>query len=99
MALAALAALAPTVAQASTQASTQANTQASTQVGAQETQVFTGFHSGNSPKEAKRKAETAARQHAMVGGFLSEQCVLLYANSSRMGPGYYWGDAAVSCTR
>ncbi|MCX5205554.1 hypothetical protein OG897_29350 [Streptomyces sp. NBC_00237] len=90
MALAALAALAPTVAQASTQTSTQAT---------QETRVFTGFHSGNSPKEAKRKAETAARQNAMIGGFLSEQCVLLYANSSRMGPGYYWGDAAINCTR
>jgi phosphosulfolactate phosphohydrolase-like enzyme len=83
MALAALAVLAPTVAHASVQ----------------ETRVFTGFDSGNSPKEAKRGAEKAARQHALVGGFLNEQCVLLYANSSRLAPGYYWGDAAINCTR
>ncbi|MFI1254135.1 hypothetical protein ACH4U6_10060 [Streptomyces netropsis] len=65
----------------------------------QETRVFTGFAYENSPKEAKREAEKRARQYALISGFLNEQCVLLYANSSRLAPGYYAGDAAINCTR
>ncbi|MCX5589212.1 hypothetical protein OHA91_35745 [Streptomyces erythrochromogenes] len=86
IALAGLAALTPTVAHAG-------------DASVQETRVFTGFASENSPKEAKRDAEKRARQNALISGYLNEQCVLLYANSSRLGPGYYWADAAISCTR
>ncbi|MEI5102713.1 hypothetical protein RB200_34615 [Streptomyces sp. PmtG] len=83
--LAGLAALTPTVAHAD--------------VSAQETLPFTGSAYENSPKEAKREAEKRARQQALLSGFLNEQCVLLYANSSRLAPGYFYGNAAISCTR
>ncbi|MEH6374253.1 hypothetical protein V7793_07920 [Streptomyces sp. KLMMK] len=85
IALAGLAALAPTVARAD--------------AGVQETQVFTGSAYENSPKEAKREAEKMARQSALISGFLNEQCVLLYANSYRLAPGYYGANAAINCTR
>ncbi|MEU1818837.1 hypothetical protein ABZ543_27150 [Streptomyces roseifaciens] len=85
MALAGLAALAPTVAHAD--------------AGVQERQVFTGSAYENSPKEAKREAEKMARQSALISGFLNEQCVLLYANSYRLAPGYYGANAAINCTR
>ncbi|MER5351908.1 hypothetical protein ABT093_16460 [Kitasatospora sp. NPDC002551] len=91
--LAGLAVLAPTAAHAATTAA------ATTGAVAQETQNFTGFAYENSPKEAKREAETMARQHALLSGFLNEQCVLLYANSYRLAPGYYGANAAISCTR
>ncbi|MEV6776592.1 hypothetical protein [Streptomyces syringium] len=89
--LAGLAVLAPTVAHAD------AGVQAGVSV--QETRVFTGWAYENSPKEAKREAEKRARQSALISGFLNEQCVLLYANSTRLAPGYYAGDAAINCTR
>ncbi|WP_211347033.1 hypothetical protein [Saccharothrix australiensis] len=85
MALAALAALAPAVAHAD--------------VRAQETQVFTGSAHENSPREAKRDAEQAARRSALISGYLNEQCVLLYAESYRLAPGYYAANAAIRCTR
>ncbi|MET9647477.1 hypothetical protein ACFZB6_08700 [Streptomyces syringium] len=89
--LAGLAVLAPTVAHA--------DSGAQTGVSVQETRVFTGWAYENSPKEAKREAEKRARQNALISGFLNEQCVLLYANSTRLAPGYYAGDAAINCTR
>ncbi|MFD7237335.1 hypothetical protein ACFWAT_18760 [Streptomyces syringium] len=89
--LAGLAVLAPTVAHA--------DAGAQPGVSVQETRVFTGFAYENSPKEAKREAEKRARQNALISGFLNEQCVLLYANSTRLAPGYYAGDAAINCTR
>ncbi|MFF5128324.1 hypothetical protein ACFY41_15550 [Streptomyces syringium] len=90
--LAGLAVLAPTAAYAD--AGVRADAAA-----VQETRAFTGFAYENSPKEAKREAEKRARQNALISGFLNEQCVLLYANSTRLAPGYYAGDAAISCTR
>ncbi|WP_338932103.1 hypothetical protein WEB32_22910 [Streptomyces netropsis] len=89
--LAGLAVLAPTVAHADAGVHAGA--------GVQETRVFTGYAYENSPKEAKREAEKRARQNALISGFLNEQCVLLYANSTRLAPGYYAGDAAINCTR
>ncbi|MGW7416509.1 hypothetical protein [Streptomyces sp. NPDC054863] len=86
IALAAVAAFAPTVAHAGTH-------------GIQETMTFTGSGYENSPKEAKREAEQMARQGALINGFRNEQCVLLYANSYRLAPGYYSANAAISCTR
>ncbi|MFE7565144.1 hypothetical protein [Kitasatospora sp. NPDC057500] len=65
----------------------------------QETQQFTGSAYENSPKEAKREAENEARRRALISGFLNEQCVLLYAESYRLAPGYYAANAAISCTR
>ncbi|MFD5619243.1 hypothetical protein [Streptomyces yangpuensis] len=84
--LAGLAALTPTVAHADGAA-------------ARETVMFTGFAYENSPKEAKREAEKMARRHALISGFLDGQCVLLYAESYRLAPGYHGADAAISCTR
>ncbi|MFI8930402.1 hypothetical protein ACIG3E_22280 [Streptomyces sp. NPDC053474] len=85
MLLAGLAALTPTVAHAD--------------VSAQETQSFTGTAYENSPKEAKREAEKQARHQALITGYLNEQCVLLYADSYRLAPGYYGANAAIRCTR
>jgi hypothetical protein len=85
LALAGLAALAPSLAHAD--------------AGIQETQTFTGVAYENSPKEAKREAENWARRSALISGFLHEQCVLLYADSYRLAPGYYGANAAIRCTR
>ncbi|ACZ87863.1 MULTISPECIES: hypothetical protein [Streptosporangium] len=60
---------------------------------------FNGMALENSPKEAKREAENDARRQALISGFSNEQCVLLFADSSRLGPGYYWGSASIRCTR
>ncbi|MEU7605906.1 hypothetical protein AB0B78_23975 [Streptomyces sp. NPDC040724] len=84
--IAGLAAFTPTVAHAAV-------------AGAQETQPFTGWAYENSPNEAKQEAEKMARQRALISGFTNEQCVLLYANSYRLAPGYYSANAAISCTR
>ncbi|MCQ8773630.1 hypothetical protein [Streptomyces telluris] len=86
IALAGLAVLTPTVAHADA-------------AGTQETQVFTGSAYENSPKEAKREAEKTARRSALISGFRNEQCVLLYADSYRLAPGYYGANAAINCTR
>ncbi|MFD5922863.1 hypothetical protein ACFVYP_40075 [Kitasatospora sp. NPDC058201] len=83
--LAGLAVLAPTVAHADARV--------------QETRNFTGSAYENSPKEAKREAEKTARRSALISGFLNEHCVLLYADSYRLAPGYYGANAAISCTR
>ncbi|MGA4844233.1 hypothetical protein [Streptomyces sp. G45] len=83
--LAGLAALTPSVAHAD--------------VSAQETQTFTGTAYENSPKEAKREAENSARRSALISGYLNEQCVLLFADSYRLAPGYYGANAAIRCTR
>ncbi|MFE0023450.1 hypothetical protein [Amycolatopsis sp. NPDC059021] len=64
-----------------------------------EERVFNDMALENSPKEAKREAEKAARRQALIAGFTNEQCVLLFADSSRLGPGYYWGSASIRCTR
>ncbi|ANW22380.1 hypothetical protein [Streptomyces clavuligerus] len=93
LALAGLAAFMPSVAHAGSGASAGAG------VGVQETQTFTGFAYENSPKEAKREAENMARRSALISGYLHEQCVLLYAESYRLAPGYYGGNAAIRCTR
>ncbi|MFJ4767545.1 hypothetical protein ACIP88_00300 [Streptomyces uncialis] len=85
LALAGLALFAPTVAHAD--------------AGAKETLSFTGSAYENSPKEAKREAENSARRGALIHGFLHEQCVLLYAESYRLAPGYYAANAAIRCTR
>ncbi|MFF7459213.1 hypothetical protein [Kitasatospora sp. NPDC008115] len=90
--LAGLAALAPSAAHATAATSTATAT-------VQETQQFTGSAYENSPKEAKREAENEARRRALISGFLNEQCVLLYAESYRLAPGYYGANAAISCTR
>ncbi|MFJ4091428.1 hypothetical protein ACIPYS_07570 [Kitasatospora sp. NPDC089913] len=107
LALAALAALVPTAAHATSGAGTAAHatsgaavrTGAATAAVAQETQRFTGSAYENSPKKAKREAETQARHGALLSGFLNEQCVLLFAESYRLAPGYYGANAAISCTR
>ncbi|MEW2578635.1 hypothetical protein [Streptomyces syringium] len=96
--LAGLAVLAPTAAYADAGVRSDASVR-SDAAAVQETRAFTGFAYENSPKEAKREAEKRARQNALISGFLNEQCVLLYANSTRLAPGYYAGDAAISCTR
>ncbi|SDT82671.1 hypothetical protein SAMN05216371_7461 [Streptomyces sp. TLI_053] len=93
LALAGLAALVPTAAHAT------ADTATRTAAVAQETQRFTGSAYENSPKKAKREAETQARHGALLSGFLNEQCVLLFAESYRLAPGYYGANAAISCTR
>ncbi|WP_160330159.1 hypothetical protein [Streptomyces roseifaciens] len=46
--------------------------------------------------DAKIVAGAAA---AVISGFLNEQCVLLYADSYRLAPGYYGANAAINCTR
>ncbi|KJY26560.1 hypothetical protein [Streptomyces sp. NRRL S-495] len=99
--LAGLAALVPTAAHATTAttATTGTRTGAATAAVAQETQRFTGSAYENSPKKAKREAETQARHSALLSGFLNEQCVLLFAESYRLAPGYYGANAAISCTR
>ncbi|MFE6869543.1 hypothetical protein ACFVFS_23685 [Kitasatospora sp. NPDC057692] len=91
--LAGFAVLAPTAAHATGSAT---GTTAAT---VQETQRFVGSGYENSPKEAKRDAEKDARRQALLSGFLNEQCVLLYADSYRLAPGYYAANAAISCTR
>ncbi|GAA1410478.1 hypothetical protein GCM10009639_61520 [Kitasatospora putterlickiae] len=91
--LAGFAVLAPTVAHATV------TTAATTGGVVQETQRFVGSGYENSPKEAKRDAENDARRQALLNGFLNEQCVLLYAESYRLAPGYYAANAAISCTR
>ncbi|MFG2334967.1 hypothetical protein [Streptomyces yangpuensis] len=93
VALAGLAVLLPTAAHAAT------GSAADAPAAVQERQVFTGWAYENSPKEAKREAEQMARRHALISGFTPEQCALLYAYSSRLGPGYYSGDAGIACTR
>ncbi|MFB6894123.1 hypothetical protein ACFCX4_32985 [Kitasatospora sp. NPDC056327] len=90
--LAGFAVLVPTAAHAATTAAGGAAV-------VQETQRFTGSAYENSPKEAKREAEKDARRQALLTGFLNEQCVLLYADSYRLAPGYYGANAAISCTR
>ncbi|MFJ6784753.1 hypothetical protein [Streptomyces yangpuensis] len=95
VALVGLAALVPTAAHADT--GTGSSTGAPAAV--QEQQGYTGWAYENSPKEAKREAEKMARQRALISGFTPEQCVLLYANSYRLGPGYYGADAAIACNR
>ncbi|WP_329026215.1 hypothetical protein [Streptomyces sp. NBC_00690] len=85
LALAGLATFAPAVAHAD--------------VSVKETQPFTGWAYENSPSKAKREAENMARRSALISGYLHEQCVLLYAYSTRLAPGYFAGDAAIRCTR
>ncbi|MFF7586356.1 hypothetical protein ACFZCK_02555 [Kitasatospora purpeofusca] len=100
--LAGLAALVPTAAYATTAtttATTGTRTGAATAAVAEETQRFTGSAYENSPKKAKREAEAQARHSALLSGFLNEQCVLLFAESYRLAPGYYGANAAISCTR
>ncbi|MFB8237594.1 hypothetical protein ACFC58_13690 [Kitasatospora purpeofusca] len=95
--LAGVAVLVPTAAHATTDTVTRAG--AATAAVAQETLRFTGSAYENSPKEAKREAERQARHSALLSGFLNEQCVLLFAESYRLAPGYYGANAAISCTR
>ncbi|MFD9067265.1 hypothetical protein ACFVZ3_37765 [Kitasatospora purpeofusca] len=93
--LAGAAVLVPTAAHAATDTVTRSGAAAV----AQETLRFTGSAYENSPKEAKREAERQARHSALLNGFLDEQCVLLFAESYRLAPGYYGANAAISCTR
>ncbi|MER8236504.1 hypothetical protein ACIRQY_32160 [Streptomyces sp. NPDC101490] len=85
LAFAALAVLTPTVAHAD--------------AGIQETQVFTATSYEQSAGKATREAENTTRRHALISGYTNEQCVVLYAYSSRAGYGWWDGYAALRCTR
>ncbi|MFE7131360.1 hypothetical protein ACFVIM_10910 [Streptomyces sp. NPDC057638] len=99
LALAGLAVATPSVAHAtSTPTSTSTSTSTST-TGARETQVFTGTSYEQSSGKAKREAENQARRHALISGYLHEQCVVLYAYSDGAGFGHWYGYAAIRCTR
>ncbi|WP_370944637.1 hypothetical protein AB5J62_36715 [Amycolatopsis sp. cg5] len=66
----------------------------------QETQTFSGWDFGNSPKEAKNNAVKDAQRQAAISGYIpAAQCVTTFTDSSRWGPGYYYGTAVISCTR
>ncbi|MFD8494819.1 hypothetical protein [Amycolatopsis sp. NPDC059657] len=66
----------------------------------QETQTFSGWDFGNSPSKAKNNAVKDAQRQAAIAGYIPPaQCVTTFTDSSRWGPGYYYGTAVISCTR
>ncbi|MFI1013457.1 hypothetical protein [Streptomyces sp. NPDC020965] len=99
VAIAGLAMLAPAVAHADTGTGASTVAPANTGAGAKESVSFTGWSYEQSSGKAKREAENMARRHALISGFLNEQCVLLYAYSRQSGPGWWDGNAAIRCTR
>ncbi|WP_330276882.1 hypothetical protein OG205_15180 [Lentzea sp. NBC_00516] len=64
-----------------------------------ESQAFTGWSYEHTPEEAVREALDMARRRAMIAGFDSDECVLLFVNATRLGPGCYAGDAGLRCAR
>lgn len=64
-----------------------------------EAQAFTGWSYEHTPEDAVREALDMARRRAMIAGFDSDECVLLFVNATRLGPGCYAGDAGLRCVR
>jgi len=64
-----------------------------------EAQAFTGWSYEHTPEEAVREALEMARRRSRIAGFGADECVLLYVNATRLGPGCYAGDAGLRCTR
>ncbi|MGW4209046.1 hypothetical protein ACWEIJ_13755 [Lentzea sp. NPDC004789] len=64
-----------------------------------EAQAFSGWSYEHTPEDAVREALEMARRRAAIAGFGSDECVLLFVNATRLGPGCYAGDAGLRCAR